>query len=395
MIKKNKIGLIFGSVADYKVFICKALDTLYPDIFYALHGQERPGTTPRDVRDLPIQNNINIKNKYWVFKGIELTWMPVIWWFLTNRPRVLILGDGARMIHNYLLHFLSKLIGAKVIYYTHGYNHQAVFDRSSTVESITERMRRFYFACSDALIVYTQANKSYLENVGVKTKIFVSHNTLDTPKLLERQANVSNEVIKNLKQSYGIKENQHVIVYLGRMVPEKEVHLFIELMRQLCESQNDRYFGIAIGDGLLLDGLKELSKGVPIHFTGHITGQKLSDHLACADCMFIPSHVGLAVIEAFCAELPFITCEDRHHSPEVDYIQNEVNGLILESADPQHMALKISQLVEDEEALNRMSAQALKTAHTLHPDNSIKAFVDAINYVNLGELAIDQASNNR
>ena len=386
MIKKNKIGVIWSSVPDFKVFICNALDKLYAEKLYVLHGQERPGFTPRDIRDLPIRNNINVKNKYCVIKGIELTRMPVIWWFLVNRPRVLILGDGVRMIHNYILHVLSKLIGTKVIYYTHGYNHQADFDRSSTVDGITERIRKAYFACSDALIVYTEANKAYLENAGIKTKVFVSHNTLDTPTLLERQANVSNEVINNLKQSYGIKNNQRIIVYLGRMIAEKEVHLFIELMRELCKSKSGRYFGIAIGDGLLLNDLKELSKGLPIHFAGHVTGQNLSDHLACSDCMFIPSHVGLAVIEAFCAGLPFITCDGRHHSPEIDYIQHDVNGLILESVDPQHMALKISGLLEDEEALTRMSGQALKTAHTLHPDNSITAFVEAINYVSPGEL---------
>ena len=394
MIKKDKIGLIWLFVADYKVFICKALDKLYPNKFYALHGQERPGTTPRDIRDLPIQNNINVKNKYWVIKGIEISWMPVIWWFLANRPKTIILGDGVRMLHNYVLHFLSKLIGTKVLYYTHGYNHQAEFTRNSTVKNITERIRQFNFAHSDALIVYTQANKTYLEEVGISTKIFVSHNTLETPKLFDRQAKVSKEKIQNLKSSFGVKENQRVILYLGRMVIEKEVNIFIDLIRELNATSSISYFGLAIGDGSLLEELKDYSRDLPIYFSGHLSGQDLADHLACSDCMFIPSHVGLAIVESFCAGKPFITCEGRHHSPEIDYLEHDVNGIILKSADPREMAPEVARMLENDEKLSQMSREAIATAHTLHPDASIDAFVKAIEYVNLGKSEVETVSSN-
>ncbi len=379
---KNKIAYISLTVPSYKVFICEALDKLYPGKFFLLHGQERPGTTPRDIRDVPIQNNINVKNKYWLFKRIEITWIPAVWWFLKNRPKTIILGDGVRILQNYVLHFLSKLIGTKVLYYTHGHNHQAEFTRNSTVNSVTERIRQFYFKHSDALIVYTEANMNYLKELGINTEIFVSQNTLDTPELFERQSKVSKESVALLKQNYGIKEDQHVIVYLGRMVPEKEVHLFLELIRFLNNLNDKSYFGIAIGDGSLFDNLKESAKDLPIKYTGHLSGQALSDHLACSDCMFIPSHVGLAIIEAFCASLPFITCEGRHHSPEIDYLKDGENGLVLESADMEKMAIKVASLFGDSEKLEHMSSNALETAHNLHPDNSIKAFVDAIEYVN-------------
>ncbi len=379
---REKISFISLIVPSYKVFICEALDKIYAGRFFVLHGQERPGATPRDITDIPIQNNINVKNRYWFFKGIAISWMPVIWWFLKNRPGTIILGDGVRILNNYVLLFISKLIGTKVLYYTHGYNHQAEFTRTSFVDTATERIRKFYFSLSDALIVYTDSNKTYLENAGVKTKIFVSRNTIDTPTLLERSAKVSAERIKNLKRNYNIQEDQRVIVYLGRMVPEKEVHLFVNLINQLNKVNNNRYFGIAIGDGSLLSELKESSTDLPIKFTGHLSGQELSDHLACSDCMFIPSHVGLAVVEAFCAGLPFVTCEGRHHSPEVDYINHETNGLILNSVEAPNMALEVAKLLEDEDALGKMSKNAFETAQTLHPDFSIDSFVAAIEYAN-------------
>ncbi len=382
MATKDKIALISLILPSYKVFICEALDKQYSDNFFVLHGQERTGTTPRDITDLPIQNNINVKNKYWLIKGIDLSWMPVIWWLLSNRPKTIILGDGVRILNNYVLHFLSKLIGTKVLYYTHGYNHQADFSRNSSVQSVTERIRQFYFKHSDALIVYTQANKAYLKEVGIDKEIFVSPNTLDTPKLFERQAEVSREMIKKLKQSFGAEEHQKVIVYLGRMVAEKEVNLFVDLIRQLNLISKSSYFGLAIGDGALLEELKEYSRDLPIHFCGHQSGQELADYLACSDCMFIPSHVGLAIVESFCAGKPFITCEGRHHSPEIDYLEHDVNGIILKTADPQKMAPEVAQILDDEKKLSQMSHEAIKTAHDLHPDDAVGAFVKAIEYVN-------------
>lgn len=380
MKRAAKIAFISVYVAEYKVFLYTALDRLFPGRFYALHGQERPGTRPTDCGRLPIQNNIAVKNTFWVLKGIDFTWTPGVWWLLVNRPSVLIMGDGVRIISNYFLHLLGRIVGARIIYYTHGYNHQASFTRSARIESVSERIRRFLFAQSDALVVYTQAAKSYLEACGIRTRIFVSNNTLETPTLLARRANATREAVDELKRSFGARENQSIIVFLGRLVPEKEVSLFVDVIRQLHLSRNSRYFGLVVGDGPLLTDLKEYSQGLPIHFAGHCGGQALMNHLACADCIFIPSHVGLAVIEAFCAGKPFVTCKGRHHSPEVDYVQHGVNGLVLDSADPRDIALEIARLLDDQDRLTQMSHKAFATARALHPDVSVDAFASAIRY---------------
>jgi glycosyltransferase involved in cell wall biosynthesis len=381
-----KVAFISVYIAEYKVFLCTAMDRLFPGQFYALHGQERPGTRPRDYGPLPIQNNIAVKNRFLVFKGIDLTWTPGVWWMLVNRPSVVILGDGVRVISNYFMHFVGKLTGAKIIYYTHGYNHQAVFTRSARVASASERIRRFLFAHSDALIVYAQANKSYLEACGIRTKIFVSPNTLDTPTLLARRANVSQDALEALRRSLGVKEGQHIIVFLGRLVPEKEVDLFVDVIRQLERAEKSRYVGLVVGDGPSLTHLKEYSEGLFIHFAGHQSGQALMNHLVCADCVFIPSHVGLAVIEAFCAGKPFVTCKGRHHSPEIDYVRHGINGLIIDAPDPSDIAREIARLLNDQDKLKQMSHEASITARALHPDASIEGFVQAIGYVRSAEM---------
>lgn len=110
------------------------------------------------------------------------------------------------------------------------------------------------------------------------------------------------------------------------------------------------------------------------------------NHLVCADCVFIPSHVGLAVIEAFCAGKPFVTCKGRHHSPEIDYVEHDKNGLIIDAPDPSDIAREIARLLNDQDKLKQMSHEASITARALHPDASIEGFVQAIGYVRSAEM---------
>ena len=59
----------------------------------------------------------------------------------------------------------------------------------------------------------------------------------------------------------------------------------------------------------------------------------LSRIFRASDAVVIPGYVGLAVNHAFAHGLPVITCQSEIHSPEIEYIENDVNGLILHSLD--------------------------------------------------------------
>lgn len=376
-----KVAFIHVFIPDYHAWCYTDLDRRFPNNFFMLHGPERRGTRPRDCGRLPIENDVLCKNKFFVFKGVELTWIPSLRWLIRNRPDVVVLQDGVRIVSNYFLHLIGKVIGTKIVYYTHGHNHQADFSRGPAVQSVSERLRRFLFAHSDALVVYTPANKSYLESRGVTTKIVVSNNTLDTPTLFNRHSSISKETIEKLRRSIGAQKNHKIIAFLGRLIPEKEVGMFIDVIRQLNRSSTPHYLGLVIGDGPSESELKEYSDGLPVRFVGHCDGRALCEYLASVDCVFLPSHVGLAVIEVFCAGKPFVTCKDRHHSPEVDYIEHNVNGLIIDSSDPAEIASEIARMLDDEERLARMSNEATKTARALHPDAHTDAFERAIRYV--------------
>lgn len=343
-----------------------------------LHG---PETTPRDYGPLAVANDVTLMTRSWTIRGIRLTWLRCIRWILRNRPDVMILQDGVSILSNYAVYLLSRIMGFKIISYSHGHNHQAGFTRSRFVKQLSETLRRFLLNMSHALIVYTPANADYLQRHGVRTRIFVSHNTLDTNNREEWYAKIDATTVQEVKRSVGAGDGEHVITFLGRLVPEKRIPLFIDTIRQLQLQSPGNYVGFMLGEGPLLSDFKTYAGDLPIFFLGYCREHMLARFLASSDCVFLPCQAGLAVVEAFCASKPFITCRRQHHGPEIDYVSHDVNGLLLDTTDPAEIAREIAKLVEDRHRLFQMSMRARRTADTLSPEVSIRAFEDAITYV--------------
>ena len=47
-----------------------------------------------------------------------------------------------------------------------------------------------------------------------------------------------------------------------------------------------------------------------------------------ADVFLMPGLVGLAILDCFAMQTPIITTNYQFHSPEIEYLENGINGLI-------------------------------------------------------------------
>jgi glycosyltransferase involved in cell wall biosynthesis len=376
------VAFITVLVPQYKVWLYKALDQLYAECFFALHGPERHGTRPKDVGKIEIKNNIILRNRYLLVKGIEFTWIPALLWVLKLRPKVIILQDGVRILSNYFIHALAKINGSKVIYYSHGFNHQSALMRNRMVSNVTEHIRRVLLRLSDAILVYSHAGSRYLTFWKVDVPKFVVNNTLDTDRIIRSYDAVTPSMVSQKRKLLGISPEQPVVAYLGRLVDEKRVDFLIEVIRYLTLEMGMICNGLIIGDGPVEKELKKQSVGLPVHFVGHQTGSDLSHYLSLASCVFIPRLAGLAVVEAFCAKKPVVTCVHTAHGPEVEYIRHDENGLLIESSDISILARRIFELLNNPVKLHRMSICARRTASTkCNQEKMIQAFSKAITYL--------------
>ncbi|ADE82505.1 glycosyl transferase [Xylanibacter ruminicola] len=145
-----------------------------------------------------------------------------------------------------------------------------------------------------------------------KTKTL--YNAIDTKKFFPKE----NPSLK--REIIGLKNNDFVIVYSGRINEEKGISELIDAMLQLKDYPNIKlmiiggtFYGNAKNENEFVRSLKNKAKSIEdkIVFTGFIPYKNVPDYLHLADIAALPSMwdepFGLTIVEALAAGLPLIT----------------------------------------------------------------------------------------
>ena len=95
--------------------------------------------------------------------------------------------------------------------------------------------------------------------------------------------------------------------------------------------------------------------------------------------MLNPGLVGLSVLDAFALGLPMVTCDLPYHSPEIEYLVDGENGLVL-AADTSAAEYgdNVAALMNDSDRLNRLSAGALASAEQYTVEEMVDRFATGI-----------------
>jgi glycosyltransferase involved in cell wall biosynthesis len=110
-----------------------------------------------------------------------------------------------------------------------------------------------------------------------------------------------------IKKNYGITE-KNIILYAGRIAPEKDIETVIKTYFNLPKSLFKNTHLIMAGDGPLLSELKE-KYYKEITFTGFANSDKLAELYASSDIFMFPSATetfGNVVLEALASGVPVI-----------------------------------------------------------------------------------------
>ena len=86
-----------------------------------------------------------------------------------------------------------------------------------------------------------------------------------------------------------------------------------------------------------------------------------------------------------------MTTASAHHSPEFDYIEGGVNGLVVTGGDaPDNYAAAVITLLSDAETWNRLSAGALSAASRYTVEDAAERFVDGLESALTGIGRVDR-----
>ena len=114
-----------------------------------------------------------------------------------------------------------------------------------------------------------------------------------------------------------------------------------------------------------------------VHYVGPVIEERKAALYAVADSVVLPGLVGLGVVDAFQYGLPPIATTFPFHSPEIVYLRDGVNGLIVDDT-PECLAAAMIKLATDEALYRRLVAGSKETAKTITVEEMARRFASGI-----------------
>ncbi|MBN2423828.1 MAG: glycosyltransferase family 4 protein [Calditrichaceae bacterium] len=294
---------------------------------------------------------------------------------IKNKPDIIIHEMSLSNLNCYFLPFLSKLLNIKFVFWGHGYHKS---DKSGKKNKIRRIVRIFLHKLANANLVYSRGGAEFLIQHGIdKKKVFIAWNALDTTNL-------------NKEKSYSIQLNSDglVLLFLGRLIPDKYPMIAVEVFKALQAKYNTIALHI-IGSGPEERKIKTYIndhslKKVFLH--GEIIyNTELSHIMHKCDILINPGYLGLNIIHALAFGIPVISVNDGvkgiFHSPEFEYIDNTPAFFGSESLDIESFVKICSKFIEECSVLEQAKIAANEILKNISMDSMLKGFQDIVNFV--------------
>ena len=194
-------------------------------------------------------------------------------------------------------------------FHVHSTEYGRTLGNGSTVVSDIERRGG---NMADMVVTVSYAMKDELIKLGFpKEKIFVSYNGVDPNKY--NPETIKQEQIRKLREYYGMKDDDQMILFLGRLVGVKGVDkLIMSMPHVLSKFPNAKLVIVGVGD--LQEYLMNLARTMRleeyIRFRfDFIPEEERILHYAACDVAVFPSYYepfGIVALEAMAMEKPVV-----------------------------------------------------------------------------------------
>lgn len=285
---------------------------------------------------------------------------------------LVIVEHANKHVLNYLLSLLSVLGLKRIAYWGHG------LDRQANPNSNGERFKRKSLHWADWWFAYTKGTARYIEQQGFKKeRVTVVENAVDVERLALDLKSVSGDEKQRVMSEFGWGPLSRVGVYCGSLYEGKRVDLLLDSAMRVHSLLPDfKLLIVGGGEGAKIasDFSKENSW---VQYVGPKFGREKAVCLSLAEVFLNPGVVGLSIVDAFCAGLPFITCDVPGHGPEIDYLDSGVNGMLCRS-DSEELANCVCALLETPALLEVLKVGASESARLYSLDSMVENFASGV-----------------
>ena len=240
------------------------------------------------------------------------------------------------------------------------------FPRGSDVleaSSTNRRVLSWTMKNADLVLTQTEYMKSSVEKmVPSDFRILVLPNGID----IERFQGIDRKGVRN---SYGIKENEFIFLFVGRLVDKKcpmdvieAYNIFTKTVGTMGGAGGVRLFMVGEGENEqeLKRKINEYEMQETISMIGKLDNDAIPDVMVSSDMLVLPSYAEgfpMTFLEAMASGLPIITSDDGAN-PEI--IEDGINGLIIPLHDVQTLSQRMTECYNDKSLNERMGQNNLK-----------------------------------
>jgi glycosyltransferase involved in cell wall biosynthesis len=211
------------------------------------------------------------------------------------------------------------------------------FDLAFLVKPI-QRYLTWFHNSTNMTCVPSEYTQQALRSFGVTCPLVVVGRGVDTTKFSPKHRS------EILRRKWGVQADTRVMLYVGRLSPEKEVDVLIKAFHELQATQGNNIKFVIVGDGPDRIRLEKLSQSKDIIFMGSLSGNALSAAYASGDVFAYASQsdtFGNVVLEAISSGLPVMAydyvCAHQH-------VKHEQTGWLSPLGDVAHLTQSLCQL---------------------------------------------------
>ena len=168
---------------------------------------------------------------------------------------------------------------------------------------------------------------------------------------------------EEIYKKYAIPKNVPIILYVGRIDPEKSLDILVNSFKKLIKETPKAHL-VMVGDGTAREKLEKMIKRKKLdsqtHFIGRVIGDDLSQIYRTGTVFVITSKTetqSIVLMEAMASGLPAIAV---NAGAVTELVKDGENGFIFEPNDTAGIASGINAIISNKELREKMSKNALK-----------------------------------
>jgi len=270
---------------------------------------------------------VKTRNTFIQVGSRQLVWQSVL--SELQGSSLVIVEQANKLLVNYVLLVLNVLRLQRLAFWGHGRDFQ-----SPNRNSISERAKRLFSKHVFWWFAYNQTSVDVVTAFGYPAnRITLVQNSIDTTGLIHAKAQITPTIALQARRSLGISDSARLCVFVGGMYPEKRLEYLVEAC-DYAHGALDSFEMLFVGAGPSSTIVTAACKLRPwMHYDGPQFGESKALMISLSELVLLPDLVGLAVVDSFALEVPLVTIESPFHGPEIEYLVDGVNGVVVSDAE--------------------------------------------------------------